>query len=679
MSCRGLAVLCCSLLPIHLTAQQPGASPAAEPPSVEWQRSLADALAVQQATGLPLLIAVNTDGEVFCDRFATTTYRDPAFVETTRGYVCVVASPDRHTESDYDASGRRIECPRFPGCTCSEHSQIEPLLYARWFKGQRTAPRHIAVAADGTVLFDRFLDGSMQTAIDAIRKHRGTPPATQPGDSVQDLLQRRDAAARRRLEQRYQAGSARERIELLTAAAASKAEPFDLLRLGLRADDDGVFAAAARTLGSVATANAVIDLEDALARAGDADLRAALLGGLRRVAASGDAAAQRLAAHTTPLPAEQRELLGRLWGGPWQESAGGDRDAIEARLDRHEATLKRAPDDDATRIALAIDQWALARQLIATRDKGVELWLIDAGQSAARVKQQGLQPHAAAVTAVTALLRGDFDAAEAAVDAAIRAGDAGLVPPDAELAQALLEATVQLAARRASLQTSADPTSVLLPQLRRTGEAMLLLSDRGGATETTTLAAATVLELAGLRQEARQSLRLLLDRFPGSPAVHERWRARLMLDLGTASMLREYAAWVATAADRATALWFHGYAALVAGDQDTRDRRAERAADDYQAAIDRFAACVAERADFAESANHFAVLACAGRALLRHQQGAPADAIALFERALALRPASLDETDGLGRKPRAIGDRIARELAERGDADDAERLRRLLR
>src|SRR5204863_9458638 len=80
-----------------------------ETPRVEWQRSLADALAVQKATGLPLLIAINMDGEVFNEGFANTVYRSAEFAQLTRGYVCVVASPDRHTEPDSDAFGNGME------------------------------------------------------------------------------------------------------------------------------------------------------------------------------------------------------------------------------------------------------------------------------------------------------------------------------------------------------------------------------------------------------------------------------------------------------------------------------------------------------------------------------------------------------------------------------------------
>ena len=121
-----LAVLSHLLPLLGLVGQEP--ERAAEPPRVEWQRNIEDALAAQQATGLPLLVVANMDGETFNDRFALSVYRDPAFIAATRGWICVIGSTDRHNERDYDASGQRIECPRFPGCTCSEHIQIEPEL-----------------------------------------------------------------------------------------------------------------------------------------------------------------------------------------------------------------------------------------------------------------------------------------------------------------------------------------------------------------------------------------------------------------------------------------------------------------------------------------------------------------------------------------------------------------------
>jgi hypothetical protein len=85
---------------------------------------------------------------------------------------------------------------------------------------------------------------------------------------------------------------------------------------------------------------------------------------------------------------------------------------------------------------------------------------------------------------------------------------------------------------------------------------------------------------------------------------------------------------------------------------------------------------VAANADYADSANHFAVLALAGRALLHHQQGTADAAVDDLLRARSLRAASMDEVDGLGRKPSAVAERVGRELRAQGNTAAADRLAR---
>ena len=109
-------------------------TPPQDRPRILWQRSLDDALRVQEATGKPLLVCVNQDGETFCERFADSTYLDPEFVALTEKFVCVIASPDEHTKRDYDGRGRRV----LRGRLCDRR----PL---RTRCGRRAARRHAAV------------------------------------------------------------------------------------------------------------------------------------------------------------------------------------------------------------------------------------------------------------------------------------------------------------------------------------------------------------------------------------------------------------------------------------------------------------------------------------------------------------------------------------------------------
>jgi hypothetical protein len=647
------------------------------PTGIEWQRSLEDALAVQKATGLPLLIAVNMDGEVFNERFAGETYKDPQFVALTRGYVCVVASRDRHTEADYDSLGRRIECPRFGGCTCSEHIQIEPALFERFFNGTRNAPRHIGVDRHGKVLFDRFLDASMQTAIDAIAKHRGTPKADAAVPTALDaLFSRRDAGSRSALERRFLAADAATRRSLLAQAQKASNEPFDLLRLAVRDPDETTFTVAAATLAKLATKEAQIDVEDALARVDDAQARAELVA---RLAALGrdDPDAARLAAHLTP--ATEPAPLPAPWSGAWRAPAftAGDRASIEAELDRWEAFLRTTPNDDTARLGLAIAQAAFADVLIEEGARGIDFWLEDSRRNAHRVKEPTLQNEVHALLAHVAYMTDDAETAGRST-ALAQVPTAGARAPDPWLASRLLELVLLSTVNGVYSDPENARRRILRAEIERVTAALDRLERAGTPKEAPMLAAIGLLEFAGLRRESRVRYGRLAAALPASAAVHERWRNRLFTDLGAESMRIHYARFVEAAADRPTAEWFAGYAALIAGEQHTRDRRTDVARSAYDEAVDRFARCSSDSEEFADSARHFAVLALAGRAHLRFAAGDAEGAVADLLRAAELRPVSLDESDGLLRKPRAIAGRIARELAAQGKAELAARLQPML-
>jgi hypothetical protein len=655
--------------------------PPATPPRVEWQRNLADALAVQKETGLPLLIATNVDREPFDEIFAKTTYRDPAFVESTRGYVCVIASPDRHTDMDYDALGNRVECPRFGGCTCSEHITIEPELFARFFNGQRVAPRHVGVSKDGKVLFDRFLDQDMRTAIDAIAKHRGTPKASvlAPTTDLGELFRRRDAFARRSLERMWRNGALEERRKLLAAAANASNDPVDLLRAAVRSDDATLSGMAALAMAKRGGPDAVIDIEDALARVTDAEIQKALVARLGELGKD-DKAAARLAAHfAIASGGATGTAVGKPWGNPWAKARfdAADRAAVEAELDRCEAALRANAGDAEARLQLAIAQMALADILIRDGGKGVELWFGDALQNAKKVGDAALAAEVQATIAYVSYMTGDQTAAAKAI-----AGAHGLVnsprQPDPFLAARFLEVVLLMLPNAAYADAATARTKSQRPELERTLAIMGLLRQRDAASEKGLLAGIGLLEFGGLRAMARARLAEVVQLAPASAAAHERWRTRWILDFGCEAMQKAYAAYVDAAADKPTAEWFAGYGSLVAAEQHTKDQRADVALSAYADAVARFARSAAGNADFTDTAGHYSVLALAGRAELLLARGNAADAAADLLRAADLRPASLDESDGLQRKPRAIAGRVARALEAAGNTELAAKLKPIL-
>jgi tetratricopeptide (TPR) repeat protein len=124
---------------------------------IRWQRTLEDALAISAAEGRPILIAVNADGESASERIVRERYRDPEFVALTRPFVCLIASPHRHSPRDYEWDGSRMPCPRFGEVTCGEHQAVEPVVFDRFLGGERISPRHALVLPSGEKAFDLSL------------------------------------------------------------------------------------------------------------------------------------------------------------------------------------------------------------------------------------------------------------------------------------------------------------------------------------------------------------------------------------------------------------------------------------------------------------------------------------------------------------------------------------------
>ncbi|MCE9593273.1 MAG: thioredoxin family protein, partial [Planctomycetes bacterium] len=160
--------------PAGLNREQMWFAPTAEdwkkPCLITWQRTWEDAHAVSKATGKPLLVCVNMDGEIASEHYAGVRYRQPEIAKLYEPYVCVIASVYRHNPRDWDEQGRRLLCPRFGSVTCGEHIAIEPKLYGQFFDGQRVAPRHIGVEQDGKEMYDVFYAWDTDTIFNSLKK-----------------------------------------------------------------------------------------------------------------------------------------------------------------------------------------------------------------------------------------------------------------------------------------------------------------------------------------------------------------------------------------------------------------------------------------------------------------------------------------------------------------------------
>ena len=214
-----------------------------KPVLVRFERSWEDALAMSKESGKAILICVNMDGEIASEHYAGIRYRQAEKAKLYEPYVCVMASVYRHTPRDHDEKGRRILCPRFGSVTCAEHIRIEPILFKKFFDGQRVAPRHIMVELDGKESYDVYYafdtDSVFKAIEDGIAKRKQKAKAIVRGDrTLVERVASRAAKDRTAVEQAYLKAAKEERRALLEAAKKNiDAAPVDLLRLAIQGFD----------------------------------------------------------------------------------------------------------------------------------------------------------------------------------------------------------------------------------------------------------------------------------------------------------------------------------------------------------------------------------------------------------------------------------------------------------
>src|SRR5688572_18845958 len=200
------------------------------PVLIAWQRTLEDAEAISRASGRPLLICVNADGEEASQYFVDRRYNDPKFAALVQKFVPLVLSPDRHTPRDWDEAGRRVPCPRFGTVVCSEHIDAEPAAYESYFGDERVAPRHLIVSPEGTVLVDlKWLHMQELSLVDeSLAEHGRQGPA-----AWEAFLDERSSTARTMLECAYLASPPITRRSMLEHAGSGEHLQTGLFRLGL--------------------------------------------------------------------------------------------------------------------------------------------------------------------------------------------------------------------------------------------------------------------------------------------------------------------------------------------------------------------------------------------------------------------------------------------------------------
>lgn len=636
----------------------PTAEDWAKPVAIRWQRTWEDAVAVSQQTKKPILVCVNMDGEIASEHYAGVRYRDPEIAKLWEPYVCVIASVYRHTPRDHDDQGRRIPCPRLGGVTCGEHIAMEAVVYEKFLDGKRISPRHIMVELDGSEVFDVYYTWDTQSVFDTLRdgiRKRAiqAPPVVKGDRSLREKIQSPDSEDREEVERLFAAADAERRRLLLQAALENGPNaPVELLRLAAWSLDPDL-AKQARAGMLQATAPGTVELiADALQTPMAAEERQALAQSLRRFARE-SVRAQSLAAAHTGLAGSKSAIDASRWQ---QAIAGQDYAAAAAAVDRaaeaalRDQALRERPHDPLVRLDVAESSLLQALEITAGTGRGSarqaqqqrRLLLDDAQRNADAAVQLGATGwRPAALRAVIAFQRGET---ATAYEHSIAA--APLLPPDADsrLAAELLalfaEARQEAIVAATRQKTDWDPA-----WMNDVHTAYSLLLQHPLGNDQHVAWHYDFLQFFGA-PELDAVLARGLARFPESPLLHERLRARALAQGGPDGLEAEYARRLADDDAPRTLPWFAGYAALVAAESHRRNQAPDRARAAYERALAHFAH-YRERTGAADG-EHYVAVAHGGLARLLLQAGDLRGCLAALQRSFAAAPAAAAAVDGLG-------------------------------
>jgi tetratricopeptide (TPR) repeat protein len=648
-------------------------------PLMPWQRTLEDALALQRETGKPLLICVNMDGEAASDSIARYRYHDPEFVKLAEGFIPLLASPNRHNTREFDDRGQRIPDDRFGRLIDAEHIDLEPIVYERYFGGQRVAPRHVGVAPDGTILFDLFLLQDLSAINRALEKHgnQDTALADVQALDLMGLLASSDAAARDRLEARFLESDEATRVQLAQLALDSgrSTQHPALVRLALRDPAAKVRATAVGTLTRHTVLEDVELFAEALRVASAESLRALSerLAAQASVATDNDKVrARRLSrmASAFALPSTVIDVeLWRIAAAGVASPGDGPRDieAIYAAIDGVGQRIREAPDDAWLRALAAELGLRGSEVLIASGAGNPGFVLMDARASAEKAVE--LDPHSTlgwACLASVAYQLGDY---EIAGDAAARALPGLVDQASSKLAADVLYAFADSRVRTLYPLLGSEEGWPLewVPDLLAAYD-VLLVHPHG--KESQALAAIGVQwNLEAFRVQDR-FVREALERWPASAQLHDRHRARILRDEGAAGLAHAYEGIEGGSEDAATLKWYAGLAGFVAAERDVQDGRAADALATYRHSIVTFQEAMSLEPTFGVSSLHYVSLAYSGTARLLLDGGNLDEALAALRAGAQAYVGAFEAEDGLGNSPMETARDIRRAL-RRAQRDDA--------
>jgi tetratricopeptide (TPR) repeat protein len=627
-----------------------------KPCLIHWQRTWDDAVAVSKATGKPIMVCVNMDGEVASEHYAGVRYRDPESARLYEPYVCVIASVYRHNPRDYDEQGRRIPCPRFGTVTCGEHIAIETVLYQKYFKGQRVAPRHIGVdlaegGPDGKEAFDIYYAWDTKTIFDNLKAEadqHGPPLAAEThGDRpVLERVASRDARDRNAVEKAYADGDSDLRRQLITQALDHPdAAPVDLLREAVFGLDTDLSKLAREALAKSTAPEAIPVINEALAVPMAQPERASLVAALDRLGE------QTPRART--LAVVQRGLSTRsdvIDVGAWREAlakAGPASDAasVEAELAKQDEIRKGSDPEAHLKLAEAYVAAALDPDQDA---RFARLLLMDAESTAQAAAKLSADPaRVAAVLTVVSARQGSMDEARAHAADAIHG-----LPAEPQGREAALVLEQFSESRQRQIGKALRERRSWPPEwLSDVDAAYAVLAVHPFGTDEQVVARYDLLRWFGATVPADAALDAGLARFPGSAALNDRMRGRLLAETGADGLEGGYRRMMEAKGASPQVIWYAAYATLVAAEYDCRTGEDDSALSRYERGIALYEKAAAESPDDRSIAQHYIALAQAGRAHIANERGEDQQALDLMLDCFTRSPNSAATQDGLGITP----------------------------
>ena len=683
------------LLAVPALAQVPGVSreemwyaPTAEdwarPCLITWQRSWDDALAVSRATGKPIMVAVNMDGEIASEHWAGIRYREETTAKLYEPYVCVIASVYRHNPRDYDEAGNRILCPRFGSVTCGEHIRIEPILYEQYFEGKRISPRHIGVELDRKEQYDVYYAFDIDSVKNAVETFIAERPDTELPDtrgdrSLLELVDSADVIDRIAVEKAYAEGNFETRRQILeTVKVTEDIDHIDLLRRALFSGDDELTQLAFGLLCEANSERAVDLIADVLRYPLSDEDKQPLLEALDRLGETWPRARDIATVHrglgVASVSIDQGAWTPAEQDGPEGSGSYAGHIELKSRLESSAARAEGQPDDPQAQLEIAASFLALAVRPEASR-RQAQVLLEDAHRAALRAEELGATGwEVDSLLGLTSYYLGRRGDSFRRVESAVQNLPQGAEDWNSMAVLTLFAESRQRQIRRAARKREHWPAE-WLSDLHAAHE---VLARHPFGSDSSVVSHYDFLRDLGAGAQASEALDRGLRRYPDSWALHDRLRARCLEQEqlgGLGGLEATYEAMLAQEGASPSLPWFAGYASFVAAEYHRRASQLEEAEGAYLRAIAHYERAIELREESRASADHYVALALAARARLAMERGELAEAHALVLESFERCPTAGGSVDGLNLTPVMTATTLARRLEANERAELAGALR----